>query len=41
MAGPNRRVSWLPIFFSTGLVATGTLASRPKKVFALGVAYGV
>jgi porin len=30
----------MPFFFSTGLVATGPFASRPKDVLALGVAYG-
>jgi porin len=37
---PNPAVNPMPFFFMTGLVATGPLASRPKDVLALGVAYG-
>lgn len=40
VSAPNQSVSPMPFFFSTGLVATGPFASRPKDVLALGVAYG-
>jgi porin len=40
VATPNPAVNPMPFFFMTGLVATGPLASRPKDVLALGVAYG-
>jgi len=40
VAAPDQAVSPMPFFFSTGVVANGPLASRPKDVLALGVAYG-
>ena len=40
VVAPDQAVSPMPFFFSTGVVATGPLASRPKDVLALGVAYG-
>ena len=40
VVAPDQAVSPMPMFFSTGLVANGPFASRPKDVLALGVAYG-
>jgi porin len=40
VAAPDQAVSPMPFFFSTGVVANGPLASRPKDVLSLGVAYG-
>lgn len=40
VSAPDQRVSPMPFFFSTGLVATGPFANRPRDVLALGVAYG-
>lgn len=40
VSAPNQRVSPMPVFFSTGVVAHGPIASRPRDVLALGVAYG-
>ncbi len=40
VSAPNASVSPMPVFFSTGLVANGPLASRPRDVLSLGLAYG-
>lgn len=40
VGAPDPSVSPMPLFFSTGLVAYGPFASRPRDVLALGVAYG-
>jgi len=37
---PDQRVSTVPYFFDTGLVAYGLAPSRPKDFAALGVVYG-
>ncbi len=40
VTAPDKTVSPMPLFFSTGLVVNGPFANRPKDVLALGVAYG-
>ncbi|MFN5698241.1 MAG: carbohydrate porin [Cyanobacteriota bacterium] len=40
VSAPDQAVSPMPLFFSTGLVANGPLASRPQDFLSLGVAYG-
>ena len=40
VTAPNASVSPMPVFFSSGLVANGPVAARPRDVLALGLAYG-
>jgi porin len=40
VTAPNASVSPMPVFFSTGLVANGPLAARPRDVLSFGLAYG-
>ncbi|MCS5699430.1 carbohydrate porin [Cyanobium sp. FGCU-52] len=40
VTAPDTSVSPMPLFFSTGVVAYGPFASRPRDVLALGLAYG-
>src|SRR5262249_53227342 len=37
---PDRRVSKLPFFFDTGVVAYGLLQSRPKDFVGFAIVYG-
>jgi len=40
VSAPNASVSPMPVFFSTGLVANGPFAGRPRDVLSFGLAYG-
>ncbi len=40
VSAPDQAVSPMPLFFSTGVVANGPFAGRPRDVLALGLAYG-
>ena len=40
VTAPDTSVSPMPLFFSTGLVAYGPFAKRPRDFLALGMAYG-